>query len=382
MASRVRPALVAGMLGPVPALPPAMTLPLLFEPLTLRGLTIPNRIWLAPMCQYSSTDGMPDAWHLVHLGARAQGGFGLLLTEAVAVAPEGRITPQDAGIWSDAHAEAWRPVVDFVHAQGAVIGTQLAHAGRKASTFRPWDARRGTVPVADGGWETLGPSADAFPGYAEPRAMTSAEIAAVPGLFADAARRSLDAGFDVVEVHAAHGYLLHQFLSPLANQRTDSYGGSLENRARLLVETVDAVRAAWPDDRPLFVRVSATDWRPDGLSVDDVAHVAKILGEHGADLVDVSSGGVAPAEIAVGPGYQVPAARDVRAGSGVRVSAVGLITDATQAEQILADGSADAIMLGRVALRDPMWPLRAAHELGVPAAEAGWPSQYERAALA
>lgn len=359
-----------------------MTLPLLFEPMTLRGLTVPNRIWLAPMCQYSATDGLPDAWHLVHLGARAQGGFGLLLTEAVAVVPEGRISPQDAGIWSAAHVEAWRPIVDFVHAQGAAIGTQLAHAGRKASTFRPWDAGRGSVPPIEGGWQTVGPSADAFPGYLEPRAMTETEIVAVPGLFADAARRSHDAGFDVVELHAAHGYLLHQFLSPLANQRTDAYGGPLENRARLLVETVDAVRAAWPAHKPLLVRLSATDWRPDGLSVDDVAHVAKVLGGHGVDLVDVSTGGVAPADIAVGPGYQVPAARDVRSVAGVPVSAVGLITEPAQAEQILAEGSADAIMLGRAALRDPMWPLRAAHELGVPAAEAGWPVQYERAALA
>lgn len=332
------------------------------------------------MCQYSSTDGLPDAWHLVHLGARAQGGFGLLLTEAVAVVPEGRITPQDAGIWSDAHVAAWRPIVEFVHSQGSVIGTQLAHAGRKASTFRPWAAQRGTVPLADGGWETVGPSADAFPGFAAPREMTLAEIAAVPGMFAEAARRSHDAGFDVVEIHAAHGYLMHEFLSPLANHRTDSYGGTLENRARLLVETVDAVRAAWPDEKPLFVRLSATDWRPDGLSVDDVARVATLLGEHGADLVDVSSGGVAPAEIPLAPGYQIPAARDVRTTAGVPVSAVGLITDPAQAEQILADGSADAIMLGRAALRDPMWPLHAAHELGVPPMAAGWPPQYERAA--
>ena len=356
-----------------------MTRPLLFEPLTLRALTVPNRIWLAPMCQYSATDGLPGDWHMVHLGARAQGGFGLILTEAAAVVPEGRISPQDAGIWSDEQARAWAPIVDFVRSQGAAIGIQLAHAGRKASTFRPWSPVQGSVPVPDGGWRTVGPSPEPFPGLVEPHALTLAEIAEIPAAFAAAARRADAAGFDVVEIHAAHGYLLHEFLSPLSNTRTDAYGGSLENRARLLVETTDAVRAAWPESKPLFVRVSATDWLPGGLSVDDVAQVAKILGEHGVDLVDVSTGGNAPAQIPVGPGYQVPAARDVRAVAGTAVSAVGLITDPAQAEQVLADGSADAVMLGREGLCDPHWPLRAAHALGLPDDEARWPAQYVRA---
>ncbi|WP_100350573.1 NADH:flavin oxidoreductase/NADH oxidase [Luteimicrobium subarcticum] len=351
---------------------------LLLEPLTLRGLTIPNRVWLAPMCQYSAVDGVPDDWHLVHLGARASGGFGLVLTEATAVVPEGRISPQDTGLWNDEQQDAWARIVAFVQARGARIGVQLAHAGRKASTYRPWAEQRGTVAPADGGWATQGPSADAFPGYAAPSAMTLDEIAKVPGQFADAARRAHDAGFDVVEVHAAHGYLLHQFLSPLSNRRDDEYGGALENRSRLLVEVVDAVRRAWPEDKPVLVRVSATDWREDGLTVDEVTQVAKELAAHGVDLVDVSSGGNGPADIPVGPGYQVPAARAVRDGSGLPVSAVGLITSPVQAEQTLRDGAADAVMLGREALRDPMWPLRAAHELGA-VDDLRWQPQYERA---
>jgi len=337
----------------------------LFSPLTLRGTTFTNRAWLAPMCQYSSVDGFVDDWHLVHLGARASGGFGLLLTEATAVVPEGRITPQDAGLWSDEHAVAWRRVTDFVHERGTRIGVQLAHAGRKASVYRPFSSSSGSVPPDDGGWATRGPSALAFPELAAPATLSAGELAAIPEAFAAAARRSLDAGFDVVEVHAAHGYLLHQFLSPLSNERTDAYGGSLENRARLLVETVDAVRAAWPDDRPLLVRVSATDWTPDGLSVEDVAQVVRTLVGHGVDLVDVSTGGNALAAIPVEPGYQVPFARRVREVSGLPVAAVGLLDDPALAEQVLADGSADAVLVGRGALRDPSWPLRAAHHLGV-----------------
>ncbi len=344
-----------------------MTQTHLFSPLTLRGVTFHNRAWLAPMCQYSAVDGMPGDWHLVHLGARAAGGFGLLLAEATAVVPEGRITPQDTGIWSDEHAAAWRRIADFVHARGARIGVQLAHAGRKASTYRPFaGGPSGTVPAESGGWGTVAPSALAFPGYEPPASLGLDEIAAIPEAFAAAARRCVDAGFDVVEVHAAHGYLLHQFLSPLSNARTDQYGGSLENRARLLVEVTDAVRAAWPADRPLFVRVSATDWVPDGLSVDDMALVAKTLASHGVDLIDVSSGGNAVVPIPAGPGYQVPAARAVRSASGLPVAAVGILDDAALAESVLADGSADAVLVGRVALRDPHWPLRVAHELGVP----------------
>lgn len=370
------------MTATAPAVPaaPASLLPLLFQPMPLRGLTLRNRVWLAPMCQYSAVDGVVNDWHVVHLGARAQGGFGLVLAEATAVVPEGRITPDDAGLWNAEQTAAWARVVDVVHAQGAAVGVQLAHAGRKASTFRPWADARGSVPADQGGWTTLGPSGEAFPSYAPPAEMTLEQVAAVPGQFADAARRADEAGFDVVEVHAAHGYLLHQFLSPLSNHRTDVYGGSLENRARLLQETVAAVRAAWPQDKPVLVRVSATDWTEDGLTVADVAQVCADL--DGVDLVDVSTGGNVVAPIPVGPGYQVPAAREVREASGLPVSAVGMIDSPAQAEQTLRDGAADAIMIGRGALRDPHWPLRAAHELGVPVADAGWRPQHVRGAWA
>ncbi|WP_222594477.1 NADH:flavin oxidoreductase/NADH oxidase [Cellulomonas xylanilytica] len=349
----------------------------LFSPLTLRGTTFANRAWLAPMCQYSAVDGSPNDWHLVHLGSRAAGGFGLLIAEATAVVPEGRISPEDTGLWHDLHITEWRRITDFVHERGTLVGVQLAHAGRKASTFSPFASQRGSVPVDQGGWTTVGPSATAFPGLEAPHALTLEEIARIPAVFAAAARRADEAGFDVVELHAAHGYLLHQFLSPLSNQRDDEYGGSLENRARLLVETTDAVRAAWPDDKPLFVRLSATDWVEGGLTVDEVAQVAKELGGHGVDLVDVSTGGNAPADIPVGPGYQVPAAREVRETSGVPVAAVGLLTDPAQAEAVLADGAADAVLLGREGLRDPFWPLRAAHELGA-AQDVAWQPQYAR----
>ncbi|MFI2361835.1 NADH:flavin oxidoreductase/NADH oxidase [Promicromonospora sp. NPDC019610] len=336
---------------------------LLLEPITLRDLTLPNRAWLAPMCGYSADDGLPNDWHLVHLGARAAGGFGLVMTEATAVVPEGRISPQDTGIWNDEQTAGWKRIVDFVHARGARIGIQLAHAGRKASTFRPWAPEQGSVPVADGGWPTVGPSAHPYPGFATPAEMTAEQVADVPEHFAAAARRAREAGFDTVEVHAAHGYLLHQFLSPLANLRADGYGESAEARSRLVEETVGAVRSAWPDELPVLVRLSATDWLDGGLEVDDVASVAGRLGTLGADLVDVSTGGVAPAHITVGPGYQVPHARRVREVSGLPVSAVGLISEPVQAEQILVEGSADAVMIGREALRDPHWPLRAAHTL-------------------
>jgi 2,4-dienoyl-CoA reductase-like NADH-dependent reductase (Old Yellow Enzyme family) len=358
---------------------------LLFAPITLRDLSVPNRAWLSPMCEYSASDGVPNDWHLVHLGARAVGGFGLVMTEATAVVPEGRISPQDTGIWNDDQTAAWKRIVDFVHERGARIGVQLAHAGRKASTFRPWAPVQGTVPVGDGGWPTVGPSAAAFPGYDTPTEMTAAQVADIPEQFAAAARRARAAGFDAVEVHAAHGYLLHQFLSPLANSRTDEYGGSADGRARLVEETVEAVRSAWPAELPVLVRLSATDWRDDGLGVDDVAAVAGRLGTLGADLIDVSTGGVAPASIAVGPGYQVPYARRVREVSGLPVSAVGLISEPAQAEQILVEGSADAVMLGREALRDPYWPLRAAHtlraQIGVLPVEfgVGMQPQYTRA---
>jgi 2,4-dienoyl-CoA reductase-like NADH-dependent reductase (Old Yellow Enzyme family) len=349
----------------------------LFEPITLRSLTARNRAWLAPMCQYSAVDGVPNDWHLVHLGARATGGFGLVMTEASAVVPEGRIAPEDAGIWNDEQAEAWHRIVDFVHGQGAPIGVQLAHAGRKASTYRPWDPSSGSIPVDDGGWATKAPSDVAFEGYAAPAALTVDEIVKVVEAFAAAAGRAISAGFDTVELHAAHGYLLHQFLSPLSNRRDDSYGGSFENRTRLLLETVDAVRSTLPDSAPLLVRISGTDWIGGGWDIEQSQRLGVLLREHGVDLVDVSSGGNAPASIPLEPGYQVPLSAAVR-GSGIATGAVGLITEPEQAEKILANGEADIVLLARAALREPAWPLRAAHELGVAFEDAPWPDQYLR----
>lgn len=363
------------------------------SPFTLRGRTARNRIWLSPMCQYSAfeRDGVPTDWHLVNLGRHAAGGFGLVTTEAAAVVPEGRISPEDVGIWNDEQASAWTRIVDFIHEQGALAGTQLAHAGRKASSHSPF-ARpgaidggapvvRGSVSLEDGGWETVGPSALAFDGYAAPRALTTDEVAAIPGAFADAAARADRAGFDVVELHGAHGYLLHQFVSPLVNERTDRYGGSFENRTRLVVETVDAVRTVWPDDKPLLVRLSASDWAEGGWDVDQTVLLAAILRDHGVDLIDVSSGGaVAHQDITVGPGYQVPFASAVRRDAGIAVSAVGLIDDPRQAQDILDAGDADAVMLGRAAIREPSWPLRAAHELGLKPSDAPYAPQYERGA--
>jgi 2,4-dienoyl-CoA reductase-like NADH-dependent reductase (Old Yellow Enzyme family) len=349
----------------------------LFEPITLRSMTARNRVWLAPMCQYSAVDGVPNDWHLVHLGARATGGFGLVMTEASAVVPEGRISPEDAGIWNDEQAQAWQRIVEFVHGQGAPIGVQLAHAGRKASTYRPWADRSGTVPVDDGGWPTLGPSDLPFEGYDAPAALSTDQIADVVRAFAEAATRAVSVGFDTVELHAAHGYLLHQFLSPLSNRRQDAYGGSFENRSRIVLEAVDAVRAALPDSAPLIVRISGTDWIDGGWDLDQSRRLGVLLEEHGVDLVDVSSGGNAPASIPVEPGYQVPLAAGVRE-SGIPTGAVGLITDPEQAEKIVANGEADVVLLARAALREPAWPLRAAHELGVPAEDAPWPDQYTR----
>ncbi|MCW2808349.1 MAG: namA2 [Marmoricola sp.] len=350
----------------------------LFEPITLRSLTVRNRVWLAPMCQYSATDGVPHDWHLVHLGARATGGFGLVLTEAAAVVPEGRITPEDAGIWNDVQKVAWTRIVEFVHSQGAAIGVQLAHAGRKASTYRPWAESEGSVPETEGGWQTRAPSAVPFPGYAEPAELSPEEIAEVVRAFAEATTRAVEAGFDTVEVHAAHGYLLHQFLSPLSNHREDEYGGSFDNRVRLVLETVDAVRAALPDTAPLLVRISGTDWIQGGWDLEQSTRLGVLLKERGVDLVDVSSGGNAPASIPVEPGYQVPLAAGVRA-AGLPTGAVGLITEPEQAEKIVANGEADVVLLARASLRESAWPLRAAHELGVAPDEAPWPDQYTRA---
>jgi 2,4-dienoyl-CoA reductase-like NADH-dependent reductase (Old Yellow Enzyme family) len=329
------------------------------------------------MCQYSSVDGFPTDWHLVHLGALARGGAALVIAEATAVTPEGRITPADAGIWSDEQADAYARIVDFIHGQGAAAGIQLAHAGRKASTQRPWDGD-GYVDPADGGWQTVAPSPLAFADWPAPRELSADGIADVVRAFADAAVRADRAGFDVVEIHAAHGYLLHEFLSPLSNTRTDAYGGSFENRTRIVVEVVDAVRAVWPEAKPLFVRFSATDWVESGWTVEETAELSRLLNDHGVDLIDVSSGGLTPdARISAGPGYQVPFARAVREASGLPTAAVGLITEPKQAEEILEEGSADAILLARALLREPSWPQRAAYELGD---DVYWPPQYERAA--
>lgn len=353
-------------------------MPSLLAPITLRDVTVRNRVWLSPMCQYSAVDGVPTDWHLAHLGARAIGGFGLVMTEATAVVPEGRISPQDTGLWTDGQATAWRRIVDFVHAQGAAAGVQLAHAGRKASTYAPWRGT-GTVPVGDGGWTTVAPSAIPHGDHAAPRAMPASEIADIVDAFTAAARRADAAGFDVIELHGAHGYLLHQFLSPVTNHRTDEYGGTFENRIRLLLEIVDAVRATWPAGKPLVVRLSATDWIDGGWTPAESADLATLLAGRGVDLIDVSTGGLDPAQrITVGPGYQVPFARDVRVKAEIPTGAVGLITEPAQAQQILDEGSADVVYLARAALREPGWPLRAAHELGIPAADVPYPAQYRR----
>jgi 2,4-dienoyl-CoA reductase-like NADH-dependent reductase (Old Yellow Enzyme family) len=349
---------------------------LLLSPITLRGVTARNRIWVAPMCQYSAVDGMPGDWHLVHLGARAVGGAGVVLTEATAVSPEGRISPQDTGIWTDEQAQAWARTVAFVQAQGALAGVQLAHAGRKGSSRRPWDGR-GPVAPEDGGWVPVGPTAEAYPGLAQPTALDLAGIAQVRADFVAATRRALRAGFDVVEVHAAHGYLLHEFLSPLSNTRTDAYGGDLAGRMRLVLEVLEDVRAVWPQDRPLVLRISASDWVEGGWSVDDSVALAKEAAARGVDLVDCSSGGSSPDQsVSLGPGYQVPFAAQVRRDAGVPTGAVGLITDAAQAEQVLVEGSADVVLLARELLRDPHWPLHAAAALGD---DVAWPVQYDRA---
>jgi len=353
-----------------------MTSPL-FSPLTIRGLEIRNRLWVAPMCQYSAVEGVPQEWHHTHLAQFASGGAGIVMSEATSVSPEGRISPEDTGIWNDAQVDAWRPIVAAIAARGAVPAIQLAHAGRKASTWSPFLHQRGTVPVSEGGWQTVAPSAVAFEGYDVPVALDIAGIDEVVEDFAAATRRALGAGFRVLEIHAAHGYLLHQFLSPLANRRTDEYGGTLENRARLLLRVVAAVRAEAPE-APLFVRFSATDWAEGGWTVEETATVAAWAAEHGADFFDISSGGlVAHQRIVPGPGYQVHLARHVREAAGVPVSAVGLIDSGPQADEILRRGDADAIMSAREWLRDPHFALRAADEVGADIDY--WPVQYTRA---
>ena len=349
----------------------------LFDPLTIGNVTLRNRIAVSPMCEYSAEEGVPTDWHLVHLGSRAVGGAGLVMVEASGVSREGRISPGDSGIWNDLQRDAWGRIAAFVAAQGAVPGIQLAHAGRKASTDVPW---RGGKPltVEQGAWTPVAPSAIPFAeGYPTPTALDAAGIAKVVADFRAAAVRARDAGFRVVEIHAAHGYLLHEFLSPISNHRDDAYGGSLENRARLLREVVAAVRQAWPAPAPLFVRVSATDWVPGGWDIDECVELARWLKQDGVDLIDCSSGGSVPnAKVPNVPGYQVPFAARIRREAGIATAAVGLITEAKQAEDILQRGDADLIVMAREFLRDPYFPRRAARELGLKIEP---PVQYQRA---
>lgn len=328
------------------------------------------------MCQYSAVDGMPNDWHLMHLGQFAAGGAGLVMSEATAIAPEARISPQDTGIWSDEHVTAWRRITDFVHARGAAAAVQLGHAGRKASTRRPWEGL-GSVPMSEGGWQAVGPTTTAFGDYAAPVALTDDQVARLPALFANAARRAVEAGFDAVELHGAHGYLLHQFYSPLSNTRDGRYGGDFDGRVRLTLEAAEAVRAALGDGHPLFVRLSSTDWTDGGWTIEDSVALARLLADRGVDLVDSSSGGNNPsATIPVGPGYQVPFAARIRAEADIMTGAVGMITDAEQAERVIDGGEADVVFLARALLRDPHWALRAAHTLN---ADVDWPDQYQRA---
>ncbi len=350
---------------------------MLFSPLAVRGVTFRNRIAVSPMCQYSAADGLPDDWHLVHLGSRATGGAGLVIAEATAVEPRGRISPGDLGIWNDAQVEAFARITRFVASQGAVPGIQLAHAGRKASTKVPWDGDGGVAP-ADGGWQPVGPGTEPFaPSYPVPAALDDAGITGLVAAFAAAARRARAAGFGVVELHFAHGYLVHQFLSPLCNRRADRWGGSFDNRTRLAREIARAARAALPDDVPLFARLSCTDWMDGGWDLEQTVELARGLKADGVDLIDCSSGGnVMGARIPAGPGYQVAFADAVRRGAGVLTGAVGFITAAAQADQIVRAGQADIVLLARQLLREPSWPLRAAVELK---AEAAWPKQYLRA---
>ncbi len=352
----------------------------LFEPLRIRGVEFPHRILVSPMCQYSSPDGFAQDWHLVHLGSRAVGRAAAVLTEATAVTPEGRISPVDLGLWSDAHIEPLRRIFSFIAAQGSIPGMQLAHAGRKASTREPWKGGRPVAPD-EGGWTPIvAPSALAFAeGYQVPHALTKAEIASIVESFAAAAARAHAAGARLIEIHAAHGYLLNSFLSPLSNRRTDAYGGSFANRARIVCEAVTAVRKVWPDSCPLFIRISATDWAEGGWTVDESVELARVLRPLGVDLIDCSSGGnVADARIPVGPGYQAAFAERVRRESGVPTGAVGMITDPAQADHIIRSGQADVVFLARQFLRDPYWPLLAARTLGH---DIQWPPQYDRAKL-
>jgi len=350
----------------------------LFTPLKLRSVEFANRIGMAPMCQYSARDGFANDWHLVHLGSRAQGGAGMIMLEATAVTPQGRISPGDLGLWKDEQIFGLKRIVDFIHSQGVRAGVQLAHAGRKASMSIPFAGER-LLSDAEGGWQTVAPSPLPFAeNTSQPVALDQAGIEAVVAAFAQAARRAGEAGFDFVEIHAAHGYLLHQFLSPLSNQRTDSYGGSFANRTRLVLQVVDAVRAVWPAHLPLLVRISATDWREGGWNPDESVELSRLFREHGVDLVDVSTGALVPhAQIPVGPHFQVEFARRIRREAGIPTAAVGLITDPARANAIVQDGDADLVLLGRELLRNPFWPEEAAEALKEPAS---WPVHYIRAA--
>lgn len=348
----------------------------LFRPLKIRTITLQNRIMVAPMCQYSSEDGFANDWHLVHLGGLASGGAALVMTEATAIEARGRISPQDLGIYYDAHIEPLTRITRFIKKQGAVPAIQLAHAGRKASCYRPWSGK-GELSTEEGRWQTVAPSelrfAENFP---LPHALTQVEIQEIVACFQTAAQRALKAGFEIVEIHGAHGYLIHEFLSPHSNQRTDEYGGSLAGRMRFLLEVVTATRQVWPAELPLLVRLSATDWTEDGLSIQDTVEVAKALKEHGVDLVDVSSGGNTLARVPLKPGYQVPFAEQIRREAGILTAAVGLITEPQQANVIIANGEADLVALARELLRNPHWPLSAAHALRQ---DVSWVRQYERA---
>ncbi|WP_460995639.1 NADPH dehydrogenase NamA [Spirosoma harenae] len=350
----------------------------LFSPLSIRSIQLKNRIVVSPMCQYSSQDGFANDWHLVHLGSRAVGGAGLIISEATAVSPEGRISPDDLGIWSDEHIDGLKRITQFIQQNGSVAGIQLAHAGRKASHRRPWDGGKIFLPTEERGWQTVAPSAIPFQeSEPAPLALTPEGIQKVLADFQSAAQRAVTAGFQVAEIHAAHGYLIHQFLSPLSNQRTDEYGGSFENRIRLLLEIIARVQTVWPENLPLFVRISATEWTEGGWRIDDSVALAKILHEKGVDVIDCSTGGnIAGAKIPIGPGYQVPFAEQIKQNTDIMTAAVGIITSAEQAEAILTAGQADLVLLAREFLRDPYFPMHAAHQLGE---DINWPAQYERA---
>ncbi len=355
-------------------------MPTLFSPLKLRDVEVRNRIGVSPMCQYSSRDGFADDWHLVHLGSFASGGAGVVFTEATAVTANGRISPQDLGLWDDAQIEMLARITRFLDGQGAVPGIQLAHAGRKASTRRPWSDGKVTVPAADGGWpgDVWAPSAVPFSdAYPRPQALDEDGIRGIGEAFGAAASRALEAGFRIIEIHAAHGYLLHEFLSPLSNRREDAWGGSFENRIRLLLDVVDRVRTVWPERLPLAVRISSTDWAEGGWDLDQSVELARTLREHGVDIVDASSGGLVPGvRIPVGPGYQVPFAERIRQDADIPTASVGMITEPHQADEIVRKGRADLVLLAREMLRGPHWALLAAHELGE---EGPWPPQYLRA---